>query len=82
MWMWRGLITASLLLNLFFLRGIWKKVQRIGPHNRALATLSVAVKFLAREAAANGEKRFSDAIIQQMMDDVETLTKTTGTEDF
>jgi hypothetical protein len=74
-WLWRGVITASIGLNLFFLRSVYKKVQRIGPHNRAIATLQVAVEYLAVEAIEHGVKRQADAIIVRMLNDVKKLVE-------
>lgn len=74
-WLWRGLITLSLMLNLFFLQTVYKKLKRIGPHNRAISTLHVAVEFLAREANEHGAKRQADHLVFTMLREVDKLVK-------
>jgi hypothetical protein len=74
-WVFRGLLVASLLLNLHFLRKLYIKVGRVDSYKRQIATIIVAVQFLAREADKHGERRSSDSLVLNLLDDVKKLNE-------
>jgi hypothetical protein len=74
-WLFRGLLLASLMLNLHFLRKLYVKVGRVDSYKRQIATIIVAVQYLAREAVKHEGRRESDSLVLNLLDDVKKLNE-------
>lgn len=73
MWVWRGFIVASLALNLHTLRRVYQKVSLVGTHTTQIATITVAIEYLAQDAIDHGAGRSGDRLILQLMEQVKKL---------
>jgi len=80
-WLWRGVLYGSLLLNLFFLKKVYHKVSRIEPQARAIRTLTQAIEFMAREGDESGNRRrVTDPIVISLLAEVKKITDPEVTE--
>lgn len=73
MWIWRGVIVASLVLNLHFLRKVYFKVGRVDTHTSQIATLIIAIEYMATEAIENGAHRSTDKLILTLLENAKKL---------
>ena len=73
MWIWRGVIVMSLLLNLHFLRKVYFKVGRVDTHTAQISTIIIAIEYLAVEAIEHGAGRSTDKLILTLLDNIKRL---------
>lgn len=73
MWIWRGVIVASLMLNLHFLRKVYFKVGRVDTHTAQISTIIIAIEYLATEAIEHGAGRSADKLLVTLLDNVKKL---------
>lgn len=71
LWIWRAVISGSVALNLFFLRGVYRRISLVDKHARRIGNIETAVKLLARDSA-HYHNRKSDAIILSLIELLES----------
>lgn len=71
MWLFRGLLLASLAFNLHFLRKIYVKISHIDRVRAQIKTIITALKYLAQQADDSPGRRESDALILELLNDLE-----------
>src|SRR5450759_1083596 len=69
-WLFRGMLLASLGFNLHFLRKIYLKIGHIDKVRQQIKTIITALEYLAKQASKSPERRESDTLILQLLDDL------------
>jgi hypothetical protein len=69
-WLFRGVLLTSLAFNLHFLRKIYLKIGHIDKVRQQIKTIITALEYLAKQASKSPERRESDILILQLLDDL------------
>ena len=69
-WLFRGVLVGSLAFNLHFLRKIYLKINHIDKVRQQIKTIITALEYLAKQASKSPERRESDILILQLLDDL------------
>jgi hypothetical protein len=69
-WAFRGILIASLALNLHFLRKIYVKISHMDRVRQQIGTIITALEYLARKASESAGRRESDTLILELLDDL------------